>query len=83
MLSLKQACAAQARKKIRPFYWNFSNTLDWNRQNQVKNQVVITHDPCRIENGIAKSPIKLIRTYAMSMSDPALGDCTEVMVLPG
>ena len=23
-----------------------------------------------------------VRTYAMSMSDP-LGDCTEVMVLPG
>ena len=23
--------------------WNFSNTLDWNRQ-----KVVITHDPCRM-----------------------------------
>ena len=41
-----------------------------------------SHNSCPLQNGIAKSRIKLIRTYAMSMSDP-LGDCTEVMVLPG
>ena len=33
--------------------WNFSNTLDWNRQ-----KVVITHDPCRMAHSKV-SPIKL------------------------